>query len=242
MAKPPPDADPEKFVIGPAGRYPGRSPGGYTNLRISRPYNDDCVFRIDPIATPVWSVIIVNLIFIAVCYGFHWALKNLTHGQAGPWASYGMPIGIGLVVCGGVTAAIYCTVAKAQRLGPWLVYDKATGRVELPREGMRFDRREVVHLQYVTTKRLDWGGVANNERLSELNLVTVRDGVRKRWPLLRSTLTLKGFDHILKPLVENTDLPVTQVQDELWGWRVTEAPYGRTAGNQPSGTANRPRG
>jgi hypothetical protein len=225
MAKPPSDADPEKFVIGH---------GHYTNLRISRPYYDDHVFRIDPIATPIWSVIILNLAFVAVLYGFHWALKNLTHGDAGPWAVYGIPIGIGLLTCGGVTAAIYWTVANAQRLGPWLIYDKATGRVELPRQGVTFGRQEIVCLQDITTKRLDWGGVMNNERLSELNLITSRDGVRKRWPLLRSTLNQKAFDHILKSLVENTDLPVMQVRDEWLGWRVTETSYKQ---NRPSSTA-----
>jgi hypothetical protein len=35
------------------------------------------------------------------------------------------------------------------------------------------------------------------------------------------------------------DLLVVRVQDELWGWRVTETPYGRTAGNQPSSTVDR---
>jgi hypothetical protein len=158
MAKSPPDADPEKFIIYPTGHYSGRDPGGpCTNVRVSRPYQDDYVFRIDPIPTPVWSVIVLNLVFIAVFYGFHWALKNLTHGEAGPWAVYGIPIGIGLLTCGGFTAGVYWTVANAQRLGPWLIYDKATGRVKLPRQGATFDRQEIVHLQYLTTKRLDWG-------------------------------------------------------------------------------------
>jgi len=223
MAKPPPDADPEKFVICSIGHHSGRDPGGaVTNMRVSRPYHDDHVFRIDPVPTPVRSVIIMNLIFLAVFYGFHWVFK---HVDAGPWAVYGMPIGFGLLFCGALTAAICWTAANAQRLGPWLIYDKATGRVELPRQGVTFDRQEIVHLQYVTTKRLDWGGIANNEALSQLNLITRRGGVRERWPVIGSTLDVNAFDHVLKPLVKSLDLPVMRVQDELWGWGVTETPY-----------------
>jgi hypothetical protein len=137
MAKPPPDADPEKFVICSIGHHSGRDPGDpITNMRVSRPYQDDHVFRIDPIPTPVRSVIIMNLIFVAVFYGFHWVFK---HVDAGPWAVYGMPIGFGLVFCGALTAAICWTAANAQRLGPWLIYDKAAGRVELPRQGVTFE-------------------------------------------------------------------------------------------------------
>lgn len=240
MAKAPPDADPEKFIIG-FTTHNGRNPGPCTNLRVSRPYHDTDVFRIDPIPTPVWSVLFVNLIFIAVCYGFHWALKNFTHNTAPPWAVYGIPVGIGAITCGTVTAVVYWTVAQAQRLGPWLIYDKATGRVELPRLGVTFDRQQIVHLQSISTKQLDRDSILNNPRFSELNLVTSRDGIRERWPLLRSSLDLETYDYILKSLLENTDLPVVRVQDELLGWHVTETPRTRSAAPQPSSTDAPPR-
>ena len=230
MAKPPPDADPEKFIIGR---------GNYNNLRIARPYCDDHVFRIDPTPMPVWSIAIYNLLFVAVGYGFHWALKHLTHGEAGPLIYDGAPIGITLFTCGVFSAFVYCMFSNARRLGPWLVYDKASGRVELPRDQVVFDRQEIVYLQYITTKRLDLGGLANNDRLSELNLVTKRDGIRKRWPLLRSILTMRAFDYILKPLLENTDLPVLRLQDEWLGWRTTETPYDTTGRDQPTGEVGR---
>ncbi len=224
MAKPPPDADPEKFILGR---------GTYSNLLIARPYFDDRVFRIDPTPMPVCSMVIYNLLFISVGYGFHWALKHHTHGEAGHWIYLGVAFGITLFTCVVFTVVVYCQFAKAWRLGPWLIYDRATGRVELPREKVAFGRQEIVHLQYVTTKRLDWGGVMNNDRLSELNLVTERDGKWKRWPLLQSIFTSGAFDYILKPLLKTTDLPVLRVQDEWLGWRITETPYGRAGGNQP---------
>ncbi len=224
MAKPPADADPEKFVLGR---------GHYSNFETACPYHDDRVFRIDPTPVPVWSTIIYNLIFIGAFYGLHLLLKHLMGGEADARMVYGAPIGVGLTTCGLFTLVVYRSFANARRLGPWLIYDKATRRVELPREGgLTFDRHEIVHLQYITTKRLDWGGVLNNERLSELNLITNRDGVRRRWPLLRSIFTVKAFDRVLKPLAENTDLPVVRVQDEWLGWRVTETPYGGTAPSQ----------
>ena len=53
--------------------------------------------------------------------------------------------------------------------------------------------------------------------LSELNLITYRDGVRKRGPLLRSRCNVGAFDRLLKSLLRNTDLPVVRVQDEWMG-------------------------
>ena len=223
MAKPPPDADPEKFII---------DRGSYSNLQLARPYFDDRVFRIDPTPMPVRSIVIYNLLYIGAGYGFHWALKHLTHGDAGPWAVYGAPIGITLLTCDFVTAIIYYSFAKACDWGP------GSSTTRLPaasncREGVSFDRREIVYLQYITTKRLDWGGVANNQRLSELNLITSRDGQRKRWPLLQSMFNVKAFDRLLKPLLEDTNLPVVRLQDEWLGWRVTETPYGENRVRQP---------
>lgn len=216
MAKPPATADPERFIIGR---------GAHDNFQLARPYSDDRVFRIDPTPMPVWSLIIHNLLFAAFFYGFHWVLKHLAHEYVGVFGLYVAPIGIGLLTCGLFTTVVYYSFNKARRLGPWLVYDKATRRVELPQEGVRFDRQDIVHLQYITTKRLDWGGVVNNDRLSELNLITCRDGERKRWPLLRSIFTVKAFDRVLRPLMQETDLPVVRVQDEWLGWNVTETPY-----------------
>jgi hypothetical protein len=215
MAKPPPDADPENFVIGQ---------GWYSNLRTACVWHDDPIFRIDPAPMPVGSLVLYNLIFVVVGYGFHWALKNLTHGDAGQWAIYG-PIGAGIVACGVFTMGVYFSFRNAQRLGPWLIYNKTTGHVELPREGVAFDRPEIVHLQYITTKRLAYNRVVNNERVSELNLITNQNGIRKRWPLLRSNANRKDFDHILTPLAQHTNIPVVRVQDQLLGWRVSETPY-----------------
>src|SRR5690606_14096580 len=120
---------------------------------------------------------------------------------------------------------------KERRLGPWLVYDKTTGRVTLPREAVSFEREQVIHLQYVTTKKLDWPGVANNDRLSELNLITCRHEQRKRWPLLRSKSTFGAFDSLLQSLIKHTNIPVMRVQDEWLGWQITEKPYGPSVQN-----------
>jgi hypothetical protein len=225
MAKPPVDADPEKFIIGR---------GVYDNLQTATPVFENGVFRLAPTPMPLWTMVIYNIAFAAFCFGFHWMLKYHTHGEAGPWAVYGAPIGIGLFTCMFFTAVVYIAFAKANRLGPWLIYDTKAGRIELPREREVFERKEIVHLQYITTKRLDWGGVVSNQRLSELNLITCRQGVRKRWPLLRSIFNVRAFDRMLKPLIEHTDLPVVRVEDEWLGWNVSERPYSRTADNRRS--------
>ena len=216
MAKTPADADPEMFVIGR---------GVYDNLRTACPYHDDRVFRIDPAQMPFWSLAFYNALFVAFFAGFHWLIKHHAQSAAGPWLVYGVPIGIGAMTCILFTIIVYYSFKRARRLGPWLVYDKVARRVELPREGVAFDRGDIVHLQYITMKRLNWGGVMNNERLSELNLITCRDGTRRRWPLLRSIFNVKAFDYILKPLLEDTDLSVMRVQDEWLGWEVSETLY-----------------
>jgi hypothetical protein len=167
MSIPPPDANPENFLLGT---------GGYHNLRTARPYNDEQVFRIDPAPIIAFSSVVLY--------------------------SY----------------------ANARRLGPWLIYDKATGRVTLPRERVTFERQEIVHVQYITTRMFDRQGSSDGERSSEINLVTCRDGHRKRWPLLRSIANMRAFKYILKPLLKNTNLPVMRVEGGR-GWTVTEKPY-----------------
>ena len=219
MAKPPVDADPEQFIIGT---------GHYNNLRLARPYHDEHVFRIDPAPMPVWSIVILNLVFVAFFSGFLWTVQHFRQDETGLGLIYGAVIGIGLLTCVLFTVIGYRSFARANRLGPWLIYHKQSGEVELPREEEKFDRSEIVHLQYITTKLLWWGGVLNNERYSEINLVTSRDGIRKRWPLLKSGFNVKAFEWLLKPLQEQTNLPVVRVQDEWWGWKVTETPYGKT--------------
>lgn len=220
MAKPPVDADPEKFIMGR---------GVYDNLRTATPYQDDGVFRIDPCPMPVWSMVVFNFAFATFFYAFHWVVKQ---GQGGPWAVYVVPIGICVATCVVFTLVTYSSFYRARHLGPWLIYDKSSGRVTLPRVNVRFDRDEIVCVQYITTKRLDWDREVNNDRLSELNLITHRGGERKRWPLLRSIANVKAFDWLLTPLLENTDLPVVRVEDEWVGWQVTEKPYRRSAKQQ----------
>ena len=191
------------------------------------PYNDDFVFRIDPTPMPVWSIVIYNLLFAAVGYGFHWALMQVTHGEAVLWICDVAPVAVTLFTCGIFTAVVYWTFANAWRLGPWLIYDKATGQVELPRRQgdirQKRDRsRSVRHNEVAPTERRD-----KQRTRVRVNLVTMRDGIRKRWPLLRSIFNVKAFDYILKPLLENTDLPVLRIKDEWLGWRITKAPYGK---------------
>jgi len=214
MVKPPANVDPEKFIIGR---------GSYTSLQTATSVFENGVFRLVPLPMPVLTIIVSNTVLGAFFFGFGWLVKYLTDGEAGPWAIYGAPIGVGLPTCLFVTLVIYHSFAEANRLGPWLIYDTKVGRLELPREREVFERQEIVHLQYLTTKSLETGG----ERLSDLNLITCRHGVRKRWPLLRSFLAAKPFEKLLEPLVEHTDLPIVRIEDEWRGWNISERPYRR---------------
>jgi hypothetical protein len=216
MSKPPPDVDPEKFIIGR---------GSYHNLEIARLYDDDNVFRIDPAPMPVAWIVFLNLVFVVFFGEPYWLAGRAADGiQTFEKVSI---IGIALLVSGGFTAGAVYTFRKAKRLGLWLIYDKRTKRVALPRENVSFARDEIVQLQYITTKDLSWGDDAGNEQRTELNLITIQNGERTRWPLLQSIFTNKAFDNVLKPLVAQTDLPVVRIQDKWLGWRVTERPWGR---------------
>ena len=216
MSKPPPDVDPEQFILGR---------GSYHNFQVSRAHFDEDVFRIDPTPTPVWAIVILNAIFVSFFGVMYW-LAGRAHGGLQALEKLAI-IGTGVIVCIGFAAASVLIFRRENQRGPWLVYDKRTKRLELPRERVSFARDEIVHVQYITTKDLSWGDDAGNERRSELNLVTVRDGQRKRWPLLRSIFTHKAFDHVVKPLLRHTDLPVVRVEDQWAGWRVTESPLKR---------------
>ena len=74
MAKPPADADPEKFIIGH---------GVYGNLRTAQAYDDDRIFRLDPTPMPVISIIVYNAIFVLFFYAFHWVCRHIVREDVG---------------------------------------------------------------------------------------------------------------------------------------------------------------
>ena len=192
-----------------------------------RAYSDDRVFRIDAAPFPWSTLICTNLLFVAAGYGFHLALKHLSLSPGGPSAFvvYVAPFGPMLVACLGFTAAICWSCGGA----PWLIYDKATGHVELPRQGLSFTRREVVRLDYIATKLLH--PVHQNTRTQSwaLYLVTSRVGEQSRWPLARSLFANGPLDYIVLPLTQETDLPVVwthEIKDERQNSStVTQMPY-----------------
>jgi hypothetical protein len=210
---PPKEVDPEKFILG----------GSYDNLITFRPYGDENVVRIDPGPVPYLTIIIYNVVFIAFFYGAYWLIKN--HGiDQRPIIVYGVPVTVGLVTCVGFTALTWHRFSKEYQRGPWLIYHKKTERIELPREKLSFDLDEVIHLQFITTKRLNRDH-PDSDRFSELNLITMRDGNRKRWPILKSMFWDKIFDKVLKPILEETKIPVVRIENNWMGWETTEKPY-----------------
>ena len=211
MAKPPVDVNPEKFIIGR---------GAYTNLRTAVPFADSKEFRIDPAPMPFTAIVIINTVFVAFFGAFYWALS--TYSNASETIISIATIGIGTMTCVLFTAITCYSFYKARKDGPWLVVDKLTENVSLPREGVEFHANDVVHIQCITTKRLDLGGIVNNDQLSEINLVTCVDGERKRWPILRSIFNVKAFDYIIEPLLKSTNVPVVRIVDERLDWDTTE--------------------
>ncbi len=199
--------------------------GLYCNWLVAAPYSDGRYFRIVPKPFPVLTVAIMNLLFAAFFYGFHWAATTFTDASV-LFASVA-PLGIGLVTCVAFTGVLYLTFRSAQKRGPWLEYDKWRKKVRLPREGLTFELDEVVYLQDVqSTQKERIGPGITYYHLSELNLVTCKDGRRKRWNLLNSNRddSLAGrspFAKILDAVVRQTPIPVYQVRKR---WLHTETP------------------
>ena len=200
--------DPLAFLKAEPERPAAGRPKNELSL-VARPYGDDRVFRIDRIPMPWITIIAVNLLCVALCYGLHWFLKH-AGGDANVRSivdpavfAYVFPPALALFLCVGLAAlSFYFYGGK-----PWLVYHKATRRVELPRHKVSFDRPEIVRLEYIVHASL--GHRSNDLRWSEpdkvtwsLYLVTCRDGRLQQWSLLKSPYI--PLDYLLPPLTRET--------------------------------------
>ena len=109
-----------------------------------------------PAPWPVFTVLCAHVIFAGFFFGWHCLAEYLGDPKDAPhvWAAYVVPIGLGLLTCLLFDGMVFLQFANAHRGKPWLIYDKTTGRVELPRKQMSFERKEIVQLQYITTKSL----------------------------------------------------------------------------------------
>ncbi|MCE9545008.1 MAG: hypothetical protein K8T25_05740 [Planctomycetia bacterium] len=189
--------DPELLVTGE---------GNYYSERVATPWADDREFRIIPRPLPVLGIFLMNLMFVGFFFGIHWAVKQ---GGGDNFGVYYVPIGVGLLTCAGYTTVMIWGCRNENRQGPWLIYNKAMKKLRLPRNAVEFDISEIVHLQYLTTppRNRSW----DPETLSELVLVTNKDGKLTRWVLIASGLNFRAFEYLLRPLVQHTPLPVVRI-------------------------------
>jgi hypothetical protein len=208
------DLDADKFIFGE---------GAYINLPTARPSADSNEFRIEPAPIPLDTIVAMNALFV-VFFGALIAFLIAYSKESMLWRCY-VPLGIGLTTSASFTGIVYYQFSTELRRGPMLIFDKRSERVRLPRLNLEFQREEVVHLQYITTKRLQFKGRIENDQLSELNIVTQLGEAKERWPLLRSLITHRAFDQVLQAVLRETDLPIVRVTDEWLGWSVTETPY-----------------
>ncbi|MEM9790044.1 MAG: hypothetical protein AAF842_06520 [Planctomycetota bacterium] len=213
MFKPPPDVDRDRFVIGK---------GVYGQWRTAGLYRDTRVVRIDPKPPPYTYLVLFTLVLASIFAGFCWLITRLEE-LVEIW-SWFYPLILTLGTASTITPPIIILLVHrvAMRHGTWFVYDRMTRRVTLPRSGETFDANEIVHLEYITTKRVQ---SRSNTRVTELNLVTNRDGRRQRWHLLSSIYLYRAFDDLLKPLIEETGLPAVRMTDTMFGWEVAQRPY-----------------
>src|ERR1700722_1343795 len=173
MVQRPPDSHPENFILGK---------GSYTGRRAATPHADESQFRFDPAPIPPirWSLMIgLNTLYVLFFAGFIWILRTHRDPDVNLSAANVLISAICLMTCGGTVGLLMFErwlAVRDKRQGPWLVYEKSTRRVSLPRLHLNFDRTEVDHLQYVSTDSLQnpRSAVSPPRPVSELNLVTLR--------------------------------------------------------------------
>jgi hypothetical protein len=206
----------EGFIIGR---------GVYHNWRTACVHNDDVQFRIDPAPLPLTALVLIN-VAIATFFGVvFWIVSRAQPVASGSvreswlWA---LPL-LGCATCAAGTIGVMREYLGEQRRGAWLIYDRTTGRVQLPREQKAFDRSEVV-VQYITSPNPNNG---DPDQCSEINLVECRDAGRRRWPLLRSIFNVRAFEWLVEPLLAHTDLEVVRVTRHCRSGAVTETRYRR---------------
>lgn len=216
MPNVPSDLDPDLFIL---------ADGVYDNLRVAKAINTDSEFRIEPAPTPWGYVALCNVALCGFAYGIHWVVKNHSDDPTNKLLLYALPIGFSVVICTILTAIILYRFKSEQNRGTWLVYDKRTRQISLPRHGKQFDFSEVKHLQYTSTRDHKEQRLSKNDIVSELNLVTQRDGAVERWHLVSSGFGFNAFEYLLRPLAQHTDIPVVRIQQQLFGWGVTVKPF-----------------
>jgi hypothetical protein len=227
MVKRPADFNPENFIDGK---------GQFLMGRPAVAYGDPREFRIDPAPVPpfpILNLVATNIVFVLFFAGFAWFC--VTHDDSGvnEFAIYAGTTAVGLMTCAcSVGFSMYGRWLAARELarGPWLRYDKVTRRVELSRQRLTIEFSEIVHLQYVSTARLDRPRTVIGENSkyvhSELNLVTVRGGKRERWNLVNSYSPSGAFGEVLDHLIEQTPIPVVRITETAGPWKVWIRPYG----------------
>jgi hypothetical protein len=224
MVKRPPDLDPENFVLGQ---------GWYAQRRSAVPYADDSQFRFDPAPIPPfpWLMLLVlNTVYMLFFGSFIWFAQTHRDPAVSRLTVNILITAIGLMTCGCTVGSVMLGRwfgAREIALGPSLVYEKSTRRVSLPRLHLDFDFTEVVHLQYVSTGLLQdpRSALSPPHPVSELNMVTIRDGKRQRRNVLKSSDPIGAFEYLLDPLVEQTDIPVVHMTETAGNWKVWIRPF-----------------
>lgn len=95
---------------------------------------------------------------------------------------------------------------RAKKLGPLLIFEKATGAVVLPRQNLLIKRDQIVFVQVITGYE---GDKPSGAEYTEINFITQIDGQRMRWPIAsRLQNYQKLVRPVLKRMVVETDLPM----------------------------------
>lgn len=158
-----------------------------------------------------WGAVWLNLIFMSLAGSG--ALVVAVYGD--PEAK--LPGAIVFLLVGAVTGAFgtymgWRDLQRQQRLGPWLLIDRDTRTVTIPRQGITAALEAVDHIQAITGSSYGkrcW--LSEDGGVSELNIIVREGGQRTRYPII-STSGDAVFTQMARTIANLDLMPVKRVQ------------------------------
>jgi hypothetical protein len=188
--------------------------GIYTPFRSTRIYNDSKSFKIIRCQYPIVFSILTSLLLVIIYIIILFALKKVNIPQdvafkIETFMNLAIPV---LLISLNIMVCIMWFILGSK---PFLVYDKTTHTVSLPRYGRTFTQDEIVSLSPLCAQRTGeraevaictgpGGGLPGWK--SQLHLITKDNDNSCHWLIATSLKAFDNFDYIRKHVRQNTSI------------------------------------
>jgi hypothetical protein len=178
------------------------------NLVPWKTIHDQASFRIVPISFPWRAVIILNTLFVIFAVGWIFAGFRFAAADQHPLILIS-GISVGLLTCLFFTTFVHYRFRSERARGPWLIFDRASAMLSLPREKRRFPVSQT-HLQFLYVQ-----GYSHDEG-SELQLVAdlpAADGTTQQAFLLMTSIFGEGgpIETLAQAIQTHTPIKVLRI-------------------------------